>query len=67
VVVDPLIEVAPDGRTAKVEAYWLLLERDDDTGRPKLAAFGHYDDELAKRDGRWLITRRYAEVESSSY
>ena len=67
VVVDPLIDIAPDGRRATVEAYWLLLQRDDDSGRPVLSAFGHYNDELEKRDGRWVITKRYAEVEASNY
>jgi hypothetical protein len=67
VVVDPLIDVAADGLSAKVEAYWLLLQRDDANGQPLLVAFGHYDDELQKRDGRWRITKRFAEVESTTY
>jgi len=67
VVVDPLVDVSDDGQTAKVEAYWLLLQRDDETGKPVLSAFGHYADELVKRDGHWRIAKRYAEVEASLY
>lgn len=65
IVVDPIIEV--DGDTAKVEAYWLLLERDDDNGRPVLSSFGHYDDRWVKQAGTWRIAHRYAEVEASIY
>jgi hypothetical protein len=67
VVVDPIIDVAPDGLSAKVEAYWLLLQRDDDTGRPVLSAFGHYDDRWVKQDGKWRIANRDAQVEASNY
>jgi hypothetical protein len=67
IVVDPLIDVADDGESAKVEAYWLLLQRDDENGRPVLSAFGHYDDRWVKRDGRWRISHRYAEVEATTY
>ena len=64
VVMDPLIEV--DGDTARVEAYWLLLQRDDAGGLPVLAAFGHYHDRLVKADGRWRIAERFAEVQAST-
>jgi hypothetical protein len=62
VVVDPVIDV--DGDEATVQAYWLLLQRDDATGNPVLAAFGHYDDRLRKIDGRWVIVDRQASVEA---
>jgi 3-phenylpropionate/cinnamic acid dioxygenase small subunit len=62
VVVDPIIEV--DGDDATVRAYWLLLQRDDETGKPILAAFGHYDDRLRKEGGRWVIVDRQASVEA---
>jgi hypothetical protein len=65
VVVDPIIDVTGDD--AKVAAYWLLLQRDDDSGRPTIVAFGHYDDRWVKRDGRWRIAHRYAEVEATTY
>lgn len=62
VVVDPLIDVR--GEEATVQAYWLLLQRDDETGAPVLGAFGHYDDTLRKIDGRWVIVDRQAAVEA---
>ncbi|HEV8297599.1 MAG TPA: nuclear transport factor 2 family protein [Acidimicrobiales bacterium] len=64
VIVDPIIDI--DGDCAKVEAYWLLLQRDDADGVPVLAAFGHYVDRLVKFDGRWRIADRYAEVEATT-
>ena len=62
VIVDPVIDIAGD--TATVRAYWLLLQRNDDTGAPELAAFGHYRDQLHNVDGRWLIVDRQASVEA---
>jgi 3-phenylpropionate/cinnamic acid dioxygenase small subunit len=64
IVTDPIIEV--DGDDARVEAYWLLLQRDDTDGMPVLAAFGHYHDRLVKADGRWRIAERFAEVQAST-
>jgi hypothetical protein len=64
VVVDPIIDVSGD--SARVEAYWLLLQRDDNDGQPVMAAFGRYHDRLVKLDGRWRIAERYAEVEAST-
>ena len=66
-VVDPIIDVDPDGERATVAAYWLLLQRHDDNGQPVVVAFGHYDDRWVKRDGRWRIAHRYAEVEATTY
>jgi hypothetical protein len=62
IVVDPLIDVRGD--EASVRAYWVLLERHDETGSPVLAAFGHYDDTFRKADGRWVIVDRQASVEA---
>ena len=62
IVVDPLIDIHDD--EASVRAYWVLLERDDDTGTPVLAAFGRYDDVLRKVDGKWVIADRQASVEA---
>ena len=64
VVVDPVIEV--DGDVARVEAYWLLLERDDADGRPVVAAFGHYHDRLVRVDGGWRIAERHADVQATN-
>ena len=64
VMVDPLIEI--DGDEARVEAYWLLLQRDDDSARPLLVAFGHYVDRLVRNPDRWRIAHRFAEVEATT-
>jgi hypothetical protein len=64
IVVDPLIHLRGD--EADVEAYWLLLQRDDEAGTPIVAAFGHYRDHLVKRDGRWRIAVRLADVEATT-
>lgn len=61
-IVDPLIDV--DGDTAHVRAYWILLQRDDTTSNPVLAAFGRYHDRMIKTGGKWRIAERIAEVES---
>jgi ketosteroid isomerase-like protein len=62
IMVNPLIDI--DGDRAFVRSYWLLLQRDDDTGAAVLAAFGRYRDELHKIQGRWVIANRFAEVEA---
>jgi ketosteroid isomerase-like protein len=62
IVVDPLIEI--DGDRATVVSYWLLLQRDDASGGPVLAAFGRYRDTLRKHEGTWRIAERTAEVEA---
>src|SRR5437763_14195016 len=64
VVVDPLVDV--DGDHARVQAYWLLLQRDDENGHPLVVAFGHYDDRLVRADGRWRIAERRASVEATT-
>jgi hypothetical protein len=66
VIVDPLIDVDVDAGRAHVEAYWVLLQRDDSDGRPIVAAFGHYRDTLVKVDGAWRISERYADVEATT-
>jgi hypothetical protein len=66
VVVDPIVDLEPGATSARVEAYWLLLERHDDTGVPVVAAFGHYHDRLVKQDGRWRIAERRADVQATT-
>ena len=63
-MVDPIIQI--DGTSARVEAYFMLLQRDEADGQPLLVAFGRYHDRLVKQDGRWRIAERRAEVESST-
>lgn len=63
VLADPL--VALDGDEARVESCWVLLERDA-RAHPVVGAFGRYSDRLVKRDGRWRIAERRAEVEATT-
>lgn len=51
----PLIDVAPDGKTAKIRSRLLQFTRSSD-GRPVLAA-GLYENELVKQDGVWRFKR----------
>jgi 3-phenylpropionate/cinnamic acid dioxygenase small subunit len=63
VLADPLVTL--DGDQARVESCWVLLERDEHA-HPVVGAFGRYSDRLVKRDGRWRIAERRAEVEAST-
>ena len=60
---DPLVTLAGD--EARVESYWVLLERDAQQ-HPVVGAFGSYSDRLVKRDGRWRIAERRAEVDANT-
>jgi uncharacterized protein (TIGR02246 family) len=39
-------------------AYWFELNDDERDRRPYVAAYGHYEDELRKVNGRWLFSKR---------
>jgi len=60
---DPLVTLTGD--EARVESYWVLLERDTDR-RPALGAFGRYSDRLVKRDGQWRLAARRATVDANT-
>lgn len=47
-----------DGDRATSRAYWFEFNNDMRDRRPYLGAYGHYQDELRRVDGRWLFTRR---------
>ena len=47
-----------DGDHATGRAYWFEFNDDMRDRRPYLGAYGHYEDELRRVDGRWLFTRR---------
>src|SRR4029450_9393503 len=51
VVSNPVIDVDGDPATASVT--WALIRRAADEDQPELALLGHYDDVLAREDGRW--------------
>jgi 3-phenylpropionate/cinnamic acid dioxygenase small subunit len=65
VIVDPVVEL--EGDEARVESYWILLQREQADGRPVLAAFGRSHDRVVRLDGRWRIAQRYAEVEATTF
>lgn len=46
-----------DGDRAKSVAYTIEIYDDPDSGK-RIRNTGRYDDQLEKRDGRWLFTRR---------
>jgi hypothetical protein len=47
-----------DGDRATGRAYWFEYNNDMRDRRPYLGAYGHYEDELRKVNGRWLFSRR---------
>ena len=47
-----------DGDRATGRAYWFEFNDDMRDRRPYLGAYGHYEDELRRVDGRWLFSRR---------
>jgi uncharacterized protein (TIGR02246 family) len=60
VVSNPVIEVDGDGATASVT--WALIQRGE-ADEPELALLGHYDDVLAREDGRWRFKSRRAHID----
>ena len=57
---NPIVDVNGDRATARV--MWVLLRRDAGE-RPGIAVTGHYEDVLAREDGRWKFKRREAFVD----
>ena len=47
-----------DGDTATGRAYWYELDVEPTARQPYVIAYGHYEDELRKVDGKWLFSRR---------
>lgn len=46
------------GDTAVGHAYWMSVSNSKDRAQPHVSAYGHYEDTLAKRNGKWLFTSR---------
>jgi uncharacterized protein (TIGR02246 family) len=55
-IVNHVIDV--DGNTAKTIAYWFALTNNTPQKDVQLLYFGHYEDELVKRNGHWLFKQR---------
>ena len=47
-----------DGNTAKTVAYWFNITNGTPQNDVQLMYFGHYEDELVKRNGKWLFKKR---------
>jgi uncharacterized protein (TIGR02246 family) len=60
IVSNPLIDLDGDGATASTT--WALIRRADGD-EPKVVLLGHYEDVLAREDGRWKFKRRQAHVD----
>jgi 3-phenylpropionate/cinnamic acid dioxygenase small subunit len=60
VVSNPVIEV--EGDSARASVTWALIRRGEGD-EPELALLGHYDDELAREDGRWRFRSRRAHID----
>lgn len=55
-IINHVIDV--EGDTAKTTAYWFALTNRTPQKDVQLLYFGHYEDELIKKDGRWLFKVR---------
>jgi uncharacterized protein (TIGR02246 family) len=48
-----------DGDRATARSFWIYVTPGADE-HPRIAQFGHYEDELVREDGRWRFARRDA-------
>jgi uncharacterized protein (TIGR02246 family) len=48
-----------DGNKAVGRAYWMSVSNAKDRAQPLVTAYGHYEDTLEKRNGKWLFTSRH--------
>lgn len=55
-IINHVIDV--QGDTAKTIAYWFALTNNTPQKDVQLLYFGHYEDELVKRNGKWLFKKR---------
>ena len=61
VVSNPVIDLI-DGDRASAQVSWALIRRGEGD-QPQIALLGHYDDLLAREDGRWKFKRRQAHID----
>lgn len=57
-IVNLVLDVAPDGQTARGVAEWVQTGNDNPERRTELGYFGHSEDEYVKIDGRWHFAKR---------
>jgi len=56
--------ITVDGDTAKSFAYWFAMSNRTTHGQVELVYMGHYEDELARIDGKWKFKKRTVYNES---
>lgn len=47
-----------NGNKATGRAYWMSISNTEGRSKPQITGYGHYEDTLEKRDGKWLFTSR---------
>jgi ketosteroid isomerase-like protein len=52
------IAISVNGDRASTRAAWFEAYNNGPDGSSRMGTFGHYEDELARIDGRWLFKRR---------
>ena len=55
-IINHVIDV--NGDTAKTFAYWFAFTNNTPQKDVQLMYFGHYEDELVRRNGKWLFKKR---------
>jgi ketosteroid isomerase-like protein len=63
-IINHVIDVAGD--TAKTTAYWFALTNNTPQKDVQLLYFGHYEDDLARVNGKWLFKKRKVFNESQN-
>jgi ketosteroid isomerase-like protein len=61
-IINHVIDVT--GNTARTTAYWFAFTNNTPQKDVQLLYFGHYEDELAKVNGKWLFKKRHVFNES---
>jgi ketosteroid isomerase-like protein len=61
-IINHVVDV--EGDTAHTIAYWFAMTNDTSHGQIEILYMGHYEDELVRRDGRWLFKKRSVYNES---
>lgn len=61
-IINHVIDI--DGDTATTIAYWFAMTNKTPQTDVQLLYFGHYEDELVKREGKWVFTSRTVYNES---